>query len=129
MFPPVFQKLKANAAVRSLVGTNPIRIWRKQVPDTFPRPITVAYITWFVVVGTPEEALELLAPHDRVAIQVDCFDMTDTGVQALAQAARDAIEPYATMTGMPVDERERETKLHHIALEFDWYVGRPALQS
>lgn len=129
MFPPVFAKLKANNAVKAIVGTNPPHIWRKRIPDSVARPIRIPYITWFVVVGVPEESLEIIAPLDRVMVQVDCFHTTDSGVQALAQAARDALEPFAVMTGMPVDEKEAETELHHVALQFDWFVGRPALQA
>lgn len=48
----------------------------------------------------------------------------DAGVVLLAQAVRDAIEPRAHMTGMPVNLREPDSRLFRIALTFDWFVDR-----
>lgn len=126
MFPQVFQTLKASAAVKNIVGTNPPRIYRHgsapQRPDGLP--FDQPYITWFIVVGTPENTLSELPATDRVTVQVDCWHQTDSGIEALAIAVRDAIEPYAVMTAVPVDTRETESKLYRIALQFDWFVDR-----
>lgn len=121
MFPLVFRALKASQAVKDIVGTNPPRIYRHgEAPQDTTRP----YITWFMVVGTPENNLSDLPPSDRQQVQIDYWHQTDTGIEALAVAGRDAIEPYAHMTSQPVDERETETKLYHIAQTFDWFVDR-----
>jgi len=121
MFPPVFQTLKASVAVKAIVGTNPPRIYRHgNAPQDASRP----YVTWFVVFGDPENNLSDLPPVDRVTVQVDVWHQTDSGVELLALAVRDAIEPHAHMTGVPIDLREPETKLYRIALTFDWFVDR-----
>lgn len=126
MLPPVFQTLKASAEVKAIVGQNPPRIYRHgsapQRPDGLP--LDQPYITWFMVTAAPHNTLSELPASDAVPIQVDCWHQTDAGVEALAQAARDAIEPYAHMTGAPVDGREPETKLYRIALTFDWILYR-----
>jgi hypothetical protein len=126
MLPPVFQTLKASAAVKAIVGTNPPRIYRHgsapQRPDGLP--LEQPYITWFLVVGVPENTLSELPATDRATVQVDCWHQTDAGIEALALAARDAIEPYAVMTGIPVDGREPETRLYRMSLQFDWFVNR-----
>lgn len=126
MLPPVFQALKASTAVKNIVGTNPPRIYRHgHAPQLAASSQAVpAYITWFMVTGTPENQLSGTPPTDRCTVQVDCWHPLDTGVIALAEAARDAIEPYAHMTGMPVDEREPETRLYRMALVFDWFNDR-----
>jgi Protein of unknown function (DUF3168) len=118
MFPEVFAKLKASTAVRDIVDT---RIYRHgEAPQDTTRP----YITWFIVVGTPENNLSDAPGMDRQTIQVDYWHQTDRGIVALATAGRDALQTYAHMTGQPVDERERETRLFHIAQTFDWFVSR-----
>jgi hypothetical protein len=126
VFPPVFQTLKASEDVKAIVGTNPPRIYAHgaapQRPDGLP--LDQPYVTWFVVTVVPHNNLSDLPPGDRVPVQIDCFHQTDAGIRALATAARDAAEPFAHMTGMPINEREPETKLFHVALTFDWLVGR-----
>ena len=122
MLPPVFQTLKTSQAVKDFVGTSPARIYRMgNAPQDTDKP----YLTWILVTGTPENQLSGTPPIDRMTVQVDCWHPTDKGVELLATAARDAIEPYAHMTSMPVNEREPETKLYRIALEFDWFEDRP----
>jgi hypothetical protein len=121
MLPPVFQALKASTAVKAIVGTNPPRIYRH---GAAPQDTTKPYVTWFVVVGTPENTLSETPGVDRVQVQIDAWHQTDTGVVALATAIRDAVEPTAHMVGYPVDQREFETKLFHMALTFDWFLSR-----
>lgn len=122
MLPPVFQALKASAAVKAIVGTNPPRIYRHGIA---PQDVTRPYITWQVIAGAPENHLSGTPPTDRMPVQVDCWHATDTGVESLARAARDAIEPTAHCTGGPiVDERDAETRLYRIALQFDFWVDR-----
>jgi|SRR6185369_15977697 len=122
MLPPVFQALKASADVRAIVGTSPARIYRHgRAPQDAERP----YITWFLVNGVPENHLSGTPPVDRMAVQVDCWHDTGRGVESMAEAVRDALEPYAHMTSVPVDLREPETELFRMTLEFDWWHPRP----
>lgn len=121
MLPPVFQALKASSAVKNIVGSSPPRIYRHA---SAPQDTSSPYITWFVVTATPENNLSDPPPVDRIAVQVDCWHQTDAGVVALAEAARDAIEPVAHMVAMPVNLREPETKLYRIALQFDFWNPR-----
>jgi hypothetical protein len=124
--PPVFQALKASDAVKNIVGTNPPRIWPNgEAPQDTTRP----YIVWALVGAAPENHLSGLPSTDRMAVQIDCYHQTRAGVDALAEAARDAVEPFAHMTGMPVDLREPETRLFRIALQFDWFNDRTEIVS
>lgn len=121
MLPPVFQTLKASAEVKAIVGTNPPRIFaHSEAPEDSQKP----YITWQLISDVPENNLSDLPPTDRATVQVDCWHQTGAGVVLLARAARDAIEPSAHMTGIPIDLREPETKLFRIGLQFDWFVDR-----
>lgn len=122
MLPPVFATLKLSNAVKAIVGTNPPRIYRHgAAPQTTDKP----YVTWFVLNAAPENNLTSTPPIDRYTVQVDCWHQTDSGIETLAEAVRDAIEPYAHMTAMPINQRElADTKLFRIALQFDWFVAR-----
>ena len=55
---------------------------------------------------------------------MNCYHENGDGILLLAEAVRDAIEPYAHMTGMPIDQREQETGLFWIAMDFDWFNDR-----
>lgn len=121
MLPPIFALLKAAPAVTAIVGANPVKVYRH---GTAPQGTTAPYIVWSVISGVPENNLSDLPPVDRVTVQVDAYHTTDQGVVDLAKAIRDAIEPHAHMTGMPVDQRETETQLFRIALQFDVWQGR-----
>lgn len=121
MLPPVFTLLKASTDVKSIVGQNPPRIYQHgSAPEDTSKP----YITWFAVFDTPENNLSDLPPVDRVGIQADCWHQTAAGVELLAKAVRDALEPHAHMTGVPIDLREPETLLYRRALTFDFWHPR-----
>ena len=120
MLPPVFQTLKASAAVKNIVGQNPPRIYRH---GSAPQDTSQPYITWFAL-PAPENTLSELPIVDRVSVQIDCWHQTDAGVETLAVAVRDAIEPHAHMTATLMDLREPETRLYRISLTFDWWLDR-----
>ena len=123
MLPPIFQALKASSAVAAIVGTNPPRIWRHgQAPQDFEP--TRPYITWFMVSGTPENNLSDPPPTDRCTVQVDCWHQTDSGIEALATAVRDALEIHCHMTSAPIDSKDFETRLYRMGLQFDWFLDR-----
>lgn len=116
MLPAVFQALKASSAVKAIVGTNPPRVYRHgQAPQDTDKP----YVTWFLVAGVPENNLSDPPPVDRASVQVDCWHQTDSGVEALATAVRDALELVGVVTNYIVDQREPETKLFRMSLQAD----------
>lgn len=127
MLPPVFQTLKASAAVKAIVGTNPPRIYRH---GAAPQDTSSPYITWTLAGAAPENNLSGLPPIDAMIVQVDCWHNTDAGIELLAAAARDAIEPFAHLTGIPINQRELgATKLYRISLQFDWWHHRDEIAS
>jgi hypothetical protein len=76
-------------------------------------------------VGTdPDNNLSDLPSLDRLGVAIDCWHQTDAGVETLAQAVRDAIEPHAHLIGTLADLREIETKLFRLVLQFDWFTAR-----
>lgn len=124
MLPPLFQVLKASSRVGDIAGT---RIWRHgTVPDNVDKPLDVPFVTWFLVASSPENHLSGTPSTDRMVLQVDCWHPDGKGVEALAKAVRDAIEPYSHLTGQPFDGRDEATKLYRMALQFDWFNDRDA---
>lgn len=121
MLPNILTVLAAASAVTAIVGTTPVRVYRHgSAPQDTARP----YITWSVVTGEPANTLSELPGIDRQTIQVDCWHPADAGIEALATAVRNAIEPYAHLTATLINEREPDTKLYRIALQFDWWLPR-----
>lgn len=124
LLPPIFALLKAAPAVTGIVGTNPAKIYRHGIA---PQGTVAPYVVWSVISDVPENNLSDAPPVDRVTVQVDCYYQAtggDAGVEALATAVRDAIEPTAHMTGMPINQRESDTGLYRIALQFDYFLPR-----
>lgn len=121
MLPPIFTALNASNEVKSIVGMNPLRVYRHgSAPQDTSRP----YITWSLISAVPENNLSELPPTDRVGVEIDCWHQTDAGIETLAQAVRDAVEPYAHMTAVVINLREPETKLFRIGMQFDWWLER-----
>lgn len=121
MLPPIYAVLKAAAQVASIVQT---RIFRH---GNAPQGTTRPYVSWVLVAGTPANQLSGTPGHDRCTVQLDCWALTDREVEDLAVAVRAAMEPVAHLTSVIVNEREPETKLYRIALQFDYWLPRAAL--
>ncbi len=81
-------------------------------------------MTWFLVVGVPDNNLSDTPPSDRATVQIDCWHTTDRGIEDMAIAVRDAIEPFCHVTAINVDTRERETKLFRMSFQADWILSR-----
>ncbi len=118
MLPPVFDTLHGDAAVAALVSD---RIFAHGgAPQTVAKP----YVTWQLIAGVPLNNLSDLPPGDALTVQVDCWHTTAAGIEALATAVRDAIEPVAHVTGVVVNLRETATKLYRIGMQADWWLSR-----
>ena len=118
MLPPIYSTLTQNATVYAITAN---RIFRHGYA---PQDIATPYITWALIFGDPENTLSEVPQIDRQTLQVDCWHTTDTGIETMAKAVRDALEPYAHMTAILLDEREPDTKLYRISLQFDWWEPR-----
>lgn len=117
MIPPVYDLLHASAAVVSIVAD---RIGAHG--QVFPNELR-PYITWQIVSGTGDNTLDRgRAPSDRTSVQVDCYHKTEAGLRLLVNASRTALESDSYYVGLPVDERDAETQLYRMALQFDFIV-------
>lgn len=121
MLPNIYALLKASSAVTAILGTAPMKVYRHGIA---PQGTTPPYVVWMLIGGDPENNLSGLPPVDRLVLQVDCYTTTDTGIEPLAEAVRDALEPHAHLTGIPINQRETDTGLYRIALQFDQWLNR-----
>lgn len=120
MLPEVFPILSEDSDVIGFVGN---RIYRH---GHAPQNANAPYITWFVVVGTPENCMDTTPTIDRYTIQIDCWSSHNgsTQVEQMAEAVRDAMEPHAHMTSIPVNEKDFETQRYRIGMVFDFWRHR-----
>jgi hypothetical protein len=122
MLPPVFRTLKAADPVTAIVQA---RIWRHGDAEQGP-PVDLVnerrpYITWFVAGAAPANQLSGTPGADLMPVQLDLWHPTDKGIEELGTAVRDAIEPYAHWTGLVADQRDKESGLFRLSLQFDWW--------
>jgi hypothetical protein len=120
LLPNIFGLLKAAPAVTAIIGATP-KAYRH---GTAPQGTVAPYVVWTVISGDPENTLSEAPLVDRLTLQVDCYHTTDGGIEQLAQAVRDALEPHMHLTGIPIDQREPDTGLYRIGLQFDAWHSR-----
>lgn len=125
MIPPVLPILAADSVVTGIIGDDPVRFYPH---GRAPQSVQAPYVSWFVISGNPQNVLDEIPRVDRLDIQVDCWsDNKGTGsqqVQELAKAVRDAIEPYAHMTGIVIDGIDPDTQRYRIGLQFTFWEDR-----
>lgn len=120
MIPPIFTLLSAAPAVAALVGTDPVRIFRKVAPQQTERP----YIVWRVIYGAPSNPITGRPGMDNFRVQVDCVANTDDAVLALAKAVQDELEQHGYQIGVNVDEQDEVTSLHRHSADWSLWTRR-----
>jgi len=118
MLPPVYALLTGATAVAAIVST---RIYPH---GSAPPEVAQPYITWQMVSGVPEINLADAPDIDRCTLQVNCWHATSAGIVTLATAVRAALETAGHVTGVPINQRDTETKLYWIAIQMDWLYPR-----
>lgn len=125
MLPVVFPLLSAAGAVTAIIGTNPVRAYRHGYA---PQNVVAPYVTWAVISSVPQNALDEVPRVDAASVQIDCWSVNtgtgSTGIETLAKAVRDAIEPHAHMVSGPTDSRDAETGRYRISFTFDFWQSR-----
>lgn len=118
MFPPVYQTLRANAAVLAAVGD---RIGRHgEIEQDATRP----YITWQIVSGIAYDNLSSIPGADFTAVQIDIYHPTDAGAASLAVAVRAALDAARVVNRVVVNLREPDTRLYRVGMEADFITQR-----
>lgn len=121
MNPPVFTILNASAPVKSIFGTDPLRVFPfSHAPQNVERP----YATYSVYNGVPENTLACTPDVDNMGTQIDVWSEDAEDCLIAASSIRNALEPHAHMTGFQSAEWDEETGLYHSRMDFDFWVNR-----
>lgn len=121
MYPPINAICVANAGVQAVLGTSPTRFYPfGESVQSGAKP----YAAWQVIGGSPENFINQAPDMDLFSLQVDAYATTATAARAVAQALRDAIEPYAHIVAWRGESREPDTKLYRYSFDVDWWVPR-----
>lgn len=116
--PNVYQLLRANLTVLSVVGT---RIYRH---GSAPQDVVAPYITWSLGMGLPYDNMSTAPPADKDTVQIDCWSESDTQIETLGYAVRAALDASLISNRIVVNSRESDTKLYRITLEADFVSSR-----
>lgn len=121
MYPPIFQVCSASAAVKALIGTNPVRLYPF---DEAPQGVIYPYVVWQMVNGSPENYLGDRPDIDGYTTQVDVYADSATAARNVAKALRDAIEPAAYITAWRGESKDEATKKYRYSFDVDWLTPR-----
>lgn len=121
MYPPIFALAFASAAVKALLGTNPLRFY--QFGDA-PQGVTKPYAVWQTITGSPENYLGNAPDVDRYTVQVDVYASSADSARACAEALRDAVEPAAHIVGWRGERRDPTTKNFNYSFDVEFHVKR-----
>lgn len=121
MYPPVFQLASASAAVKSLIGSSPVRLWPFGGAGNTP---TKPYAVWQVVYGSPENALSDRPDMDGYGVQIDCYGTTASSARNVAAALRDAFEPAGYVTAYNGEFVDQPTGLARVSFTVEFLTPR-----
>lgn len=119
--PKIFPILNANAGVKTLLGTNPLRFFPwAEAPQSPVKP----YAVYSVYSGVPENYLGDLPDMDRKSTQIDIFAESGGSCNSCFIAIRNALESYGHMVGFNTPVLDKDTKLYRATLDFEFLEDR-----
>lgn len=125
MNPNVFEIL-AVSSVRALIGGTRPRIYRQGMA---PQGVAGPYLTWYVLDGQPQNALDEAPRVDRVEVQVEIFSANDGNaddeeLETLADTLRDALEIDHDITQFSDGGQDAATQRYRKILRFTVWNSR-----
>ena len=125
MYPPIFNAVNVSG-VRALLktGTGQLRFY---LFGLAPQDVPLPYGVWQTIGGTPENYLNQVPDTDSYSGQIDVYATEAQGpsvARDVAEAIRDAIEPYAHITSWRGERIDPDTKNWRISFDYDWIVYR-----
>lgn len=130
MLANLFPLLRDASAVTAIIGTNPVRFYRH---GSAPQGVIGPYVTHQVVDQPPENDLSGLPPADVARVQVSCWSENlgtgSKGIETLARAVRDAIEPKHYILDVRDMGQDIDTKRYRIDLDVQVWVHRESSSS
>jgi hypothetical protein len=122
MFPPIFSVCSQDNTVKSLLGSNPVRLF--PFGDAPQKNKTLPYAVWQSVSGSPDNYLGDIPDADSYTTQIDIYGKTGESVREVAKALRDVLEPVAYIVAWRTEARDIETMNYRFSFDVDWIVKR-----
>jgi len=125
MRPPLFEACAASPRLQALLGdTAELRVY--QFADA-PQHCATPYLVWQLVYGEPMNAMNQLPTMDYLGVQVDIYgpEQDPSVARSVAEAARDALEPYGHIVSWDGEERDPDTREYRVTFTMDWWLRRP----
>lgn len=127
ILPSLASIVAGSAAVKAIIGTNPVRFYPL---GAAPQNVVAPYVTQRAIDVVPENTLSELPAIDGTRVQLSCWSDNAgagvTGVQTLALALRDAIEPHHHILQIRDMGRDFETQRWRIDLDVSVWHYREA---
>lgn len=121
MIPSIFPLVAADAACKSVLGSNPVRFLMFGFADqNTPKP----YSVWQQIGGMPENYLGMIPDADTYYVQIDVYGTTSASAIAAATALRNVIEKHAHVVSWRGQTRDPETKDYRVSFDVKWVQTR-----
>lgn len=124
-YPSVFAYASASTAVKALLGTSPVRFWPFDIAPGPGKPgYAVPYATHQGVYGVPENTLSCVPVTDLHGVQIDAYGSTVTQCRSVAEALRQAMEPYGYVVSLGGEEWDEPSGLYRSIFTVEFFVDR-----
>lgn len=121
MNPSLFPLLKDSALVKSLLGSNPLRVYPwGRAPQNVPTP----YATYTVYNGNPENYVSNNPDIDNKGTQLNIYGETGDDVEKCFIAIRNVLQNHAHMTNFSTPALDADTNYYSCTMEFDFWDER-----
>lgn len=124
MYPPVFETLKADPVVKSLLqeaAGKPVKIFPS---DEVPQTTNAPYVAWTVVGGFPENYLGDNPDMDQFTSELAVYASKIKDCRTIAKAISDAIAGKGYITAWLGESKDPDTKLRLLSFDVDWHTPR-----
>lgn len=121
MNPPLFTLLNESTPVKTLLGSNPLRVFPW---GSAPQDVAKPYAVYAVYNANPENYLGQAPDIDNKGTQINIYASTSASLESCFDAIRNALEPHAHMTSFASPDRDSETNLYSARMEFDFWNER-----
>ena len=121
MTPPVFALLAAASAVTAIIGSNPVRCY----PGGEALQGTAApYVVWQIVSNNVQAYLSGAPSGDNLRVQIDLYATSRDQCAALLRQVQLTLDGAGYQVSYNVDEREPETRLWRMSVDYEFWVER-----
>jgi hypothetical protein len=121
MYPPLFAIVSVDLTVRTVFGTNPVRVFPF---SGAPENVTLPYAVWQTIGGSPENYVGNAPDIDSFFVQVDVYATTAASARDGAEALRDAIEPRAYIVAWRGESKDPATQHYRYSFDVNFFTAR-----